>query len=241
MDSCSWSRRLAHRPCAGAGATVLGSASSATGAIVLHSPDGRFVGATGPGSYVATLWDTYLQEGHQLANNGAKLAFSADSSFVAMASPEHFAEMWRLPDRSPAHSWRHYAEVWDLDFSPDSTKLITQSKNNVAHVWATGDGAELARLIHNETLRRVRYTGDSRNAVTLSGAGILTLWDTVELRQTRTLGFRLPSIIPSFRLSKYPAECSGLRDGFGERCDERRKSVLWHVGDQFVEHAALPE
>jgi len=181
---------------------------------VLVSADGRWVGSAGPGSYVASLWDTYLRESHRLANNGAKLAFSADSQWVAMASPEHFAKLWRLPERSVAQRWRHHAEVWDLDFSPDGKKLITQAKNGVAHVWDTDEGVELARLIHAQTLRGVRFAGDSRLAVTLSAAGTLTAWDSEELRHPRTLQFRLATLgvafSPDGRLLAV-----GVREGLG--------------------------
>jgi WD40 repeat protein len=152
---------------------------------VLHSPDGRFLGVTGPGSYEALLWDVYKRETRQIANNGAKLAFSADGRFVGMASPEHFARTWHLPDLTEAHTMRHNAEVWHLDFSPDGSLLVTAAKNNVAHVWNTHTGDEVARMVHRNYLWSVRFLADSRHVLTQSGDSTLTVWDTKELRETR--------------------------------------------------------
>lgn len=149
---------------------------------VLHSPDGRFLGVTGP-DYVALLWDVYKRETRQIANNSAKLAFSADGRFVGMASPEHFAQTWHLPDLTVAHTMRHNAEVWDLDFSPDGSMLVTAAKNNVAHVWSTQTGDEVARMVHRDHLSSVRFLANSRHVLTQSGDSTLTVWDTKELRE----------------------------------------------------------
>lgn len=181
---------------------------------VLHSPDGRFVGAAGPFSYKATLWDVYQRESRELANNGAKLAFSADGRFVAMASPEHFAQLWRLPDLSLAHRWRHHAETWDLDFSPDSRRLATASKNGVAHVWDTDSGAEAARLIHAGGQPTVRFAGDSRALVSRDAAGLFRVWECGDLRHERVLNFKLATLQVAFdpggRLLAV-----GVREGLG--------------------------
>jgi WD40 repeat protein len=165
---------------------------------VLHSPDGRFVGATGPFSYKTTLWDVYLREARELANNGAKIAFSADGRHLAMASPEHFAQMWRLPDLSLAHRWSHHAETWDLDFSPDGRRLATASKNGVVHVWDVESGAEVARLIDAVGQPQVRFAGDSSSVVTRDDAGRFAVWHSTDLRHERTLRFKLATLQVAF-------------------------------------------
>lgn len=152
---------------------------------VLHSPDGRFLGVTGPGGYEALIWDVYNQEGRQIANNSARLAFSQDGRYVGMASPEHFARIWSLPDFAVVHTLRHNAEVWNVTFSPDGTNLATAAKDNVARVWDKNTGEEVARMVHREYLWTVQFLSNSRHVLTHSGEGTLTLWDTQELRELR--------------------------------------------------------
>lgn len=150
---------------------------------VIESPDGRFLGVTGPGSYKALLWDVYKREMHQIANNSAKLAFSPDDRLAAIASPEHFARTWRLPDLTEAHTMRHNAEVWNVDFSPDGLQLVTVAKNNVSRVWNTNTGSEVARMVLREHLWSARFLANSRHIVTHSGDSRLVLWDSQDLRE----------------------------------------------------------
>lgn len=182
---------------------------------VLHSADGRFVGATGPGSFVAHVWDTFERHNHQIANNGARLAFSADSRWLAMASPEHFVRLWQLPDLHEARTLRHHAEVWDLEFSPDGKMLATLPRNGVVEVWDTHSGAEVARLIHHEAVRALHFVGDSRHLVTLSGDGCLTVWNTRWLREAWVGEFTVAALGVAFSEDGALLAVS-LREGWGK-------------------------
>jgi WD40 repeat protein len=153
---------------------------------VTHSPDGRFL-AIGSTTFRALLLDVYTGEWHELADNAARVAFSGDSAFVGIASPEHFARLWTLPGLTETHTLRHNAEVWDLEFSPNGQRVVTGAKNNVAHVWSTATGSEVARMVAREPLRSPRFLANSRHVVTLSGNATLTLWDTEELSEIRML------------------------------------------------------
>jgi len=149
---------------------------------VLHSPDGRFALTAGAGSWEVWLYDVWMQESRQLANNGARVAFSRDGRFAAMASPEHFALLWRLPDFSQAHKWRHHDSVWDLDFSPDGRALATAAGNGVVRVFDTDDGHERARIVC-PGVYRVRFAGDSRHVITQASGNLLRAYPYSELRQ----------------------------------------------------------
>ena len=153
---------------------------------VTHSPDGRFL-AIGSSTFRAHLLDVYNGELQPLADNAARVAFSGDSALVGIASPEHFARLWRLPDLAESHVLRHNAEVWSLAFSPDGHRVLTEAKNDVVRVWSTTAGSEVARLAPREPLRAAGFLANSRHAVTLSGEATLTLWDTEELSDIRTL------------------------------------------------------
>lgn len=153
---------------------------------VTHSPDGRFL-AIGSTTFQAVLLDVYAGESHVLADNAARVAFSGDSALVGIASPEHFARLWRLPDLTDAHTLRHNAEVWDIDFSADGLRVVTGAKNGVAHVWSTRAGSEIARMVLGDRVGRARFLANSRHVVTLGGNATLTLWDTDELSEVRVL------------------------------------------------------
>ncbi|MBL8323670.1 MAG: TIR domain-containing protein [Rubrivivax sp.] len=161
----------------------VGSASLHGNTQVLHRPtDGRFV-LTAGGSWEVWLWDSYLQERRQLADNGARVAWSRDGQLAAMASPEHFARLWRTPEFTPVHTWRHGDSVWHLDFSPDGTALATAAGNGVVHVWDTDEaGGERARVVCPGGVQHVRFAADDRTLVTQRADGSLAAWDTQDLR-----------------------------------------------------------
>ena len=154
---------------------------------VAFSPDGRFLGVSSASTYEAKLWDVYKQEYHTLATNAAKLVFSEDNRFAAIASPEHFARIWKLPELTFIQNLQHNAEVWDLDFSPDSKYIVTKDKEGVAYVWDINKGKQIARLILAEPLKSVRFFGDSRYVLTHSGNETLTIWETQNLREEMLL------------------------------------------------------
>src|SRR5271155_5435800 len=53
--------------------------------------------------------------------------------------------------------------------------------------------------------------------------------------------YRLASVIPSFCISNFEGEHIGVGDDLGEFLHQRQEPVLWHVGDEVVEHTALPK
>lgn len=159
---------------------------STRGNRVDHSPDGRFL-AVGSTTFEARLLDIFTGTWHTLANNAARIAFAGDGALVGIASPEHFARLWRLPDLTESHVLRHNAEVWSLQFSPDGQRVLTEARNGVVHVWSTSSGAEVARITPRELLRTARFLASNRHVVTLSGDATLTLWDTEELSEARRL------------------------------------------------------
>jgi WD40 repeat protein len=150
---------------------------------VLHSPDGGFLAVAGWPGFQAILWDIYKRESRQIANNAARLAFSSNGQYVAIASPEHFARIWHLPDLTVAHTLRHSAEVWNVEFSPNGSMLATVGKNGVVHIWDVETGAELARMVHSGTVSSIRFLLDSRHLVTHSGDAVLTVWKIRDLRE----------------------------------------------------------
>ena len=159
----------------------VGGAGFTSNTQVLHSPDGRFV-LTAGGSWEVWLWDHWLQERRQLANNGSRVAFSRDGRLAAMASPEHFVRLWRLPEFSQVHDWRHNDSVWDLDFSPDGSALVTAGGDGVAQVFDTTSGLVVARIVCAGGVGRVRFAADGRTVITQARDDTLAAWDTQHLR-----------------------------------------------------------
>lgn len=118
-----------------------------------------------------------------------------------ITSPEHFARIWRLPDLTVAHTLRHNAELWNLDFSLDGSRQVTQAKNNVAHVWITdvfnrderylattsdhgtariwdlASGQEVSRLSHeNSNVADVGFSSDGRYVATAGWDHAARVW-----------------------------------------------------------------
>ena len=72
---------------------------------------------------------------------------SPDARMMATGGDDGVLRVWTFPDLNPLHDIEaHDKEIDDLDFSPDSTKLASISKDGRALVWDVKKGKKHAEM-----------------------------------------------------------------------------------------------
>jgi dipeptidyl aminopeptidase/acylaminoacyl peptidase len=71
----------------------------------------------------------------------------------------------------------HAAEVWDVRFSADGTRVATASSDKTARVWDAQTGELIATLNHAAEVWDVRFSADGTRVVTASADKTARVWD----------------------------------------------------------------
>ncbi len=72
----------------------------------------------------------------------------------------------------------HKADVMDVSFSPDGTRVATASDDNTVRIVMVDSSKEVARLFHENAVRIVRFAPDGSHLATASVDDMVRLWDT---------------------------------------------------------------
>lgn len=112
----------------------------AHGAGVQAQPEPRLVFKTEALKRVQT--DFHPKEPH-----GKVVRISPSGKLLATGGDDAHLRVWAFPDMAKVHDFAtHEKEIDDLDFSPDSTKLLSISKDKRAIVWDVKKGKKHAEL-----------------------------------------------------------------------------------------------
>jgi WD40 repeat protein len=150
------------------------------------SPDGRRI-LVGAGSAVRVLdAETGRAVASLVGHNGPawSAVFSPDGRWIATASADHTARLWRAGDGAPARSFvGHDQDVNSVAFGSGGARLITASDDRTARVWDTATGAPLATLRgHRLALQTASFAPDERRAITAGEDGAAKIWDVASGR-----------------------------------------------------------
>jgi WD40 repeat protein/serine/threonine protein kinase len=82
----------------------------------------------------------------------------------------------------------HQGAVWDAEFSPDGSRIVTASSDNFARVWQATTGRLIDRLVgHTGRVISARFSSDGRYIVTASKDNTSRVWAVDTARQTMLL------------------------------------------------------
>ena len=71
----------------------------------------------------------------------------------------------------------HGNDIWDLEFSPDSTTLLSVSRDQQAKLWSVRTGRQIGQdLQHMGSVELCGWSTDSRNFATAQLDGLIRVW-----------------------------------------------------------------
>ena len=118
-----------------------------------------------------------------------RVVFSPDQTHILTASLDGTARIWTTDGHSdPMILGPHEKPVTDAVFNKDGSLIATASQDHSARVWSSSSAQLVKRFDHDDDVKAVRFTSDSRWLITISqGLGIL--W---ELDGTQRVQITLP-------------------------------------------------
>lgn len=82
----------------------------------------------------------------------------------------------------------HTDEIYDMDFSPDGTRLASASLDHTARIWSVSSGEELLTLAgHTDQVWQIEFSPDGQHLATASMDGTAKIWDAVTGQVVMTL------------------------------------------------------
>jgi WD40 repeat protein len=130
--------------------------------------------------------------GHNNPLNG--LSFFADGRHVATGSFNTYSDrtvrIWDVSARNGNDFGlnAHDRRVWEIDFSPDGSKLATASVDGTAAVWDSATGQALLTLAgHSDRVMDISYDPGGGRLATASTDGTAIVWDAISGEALLTL------------------------------------------------------
>lgn len=90
------------------------------------------------------------------------------------------ASLWDAKTGNLLHKFEdHSSSITSMDFSPDSEKIITGSRDSTAKIWNTSTGELIHSLEdHNGTIECVKFSPDGKIIITTSSDKTAKIWDS---------------------------------------------------------------
>lgn len=117
------------------------------------------------------LWETL---GH--ASSVHAVAFSGNGSWVASGSEDSSMRVWKLDNGTPVADTTHCCGVYDLDFSPDSSRVVAATTSDL-QVFQSATAALLRDWNTGQPFPSVAYSPDGTMLASSSESSGVKVWD----------------------------------------------------------------
>jgi WD40 repeat protein len=163
---------------------------------IVFNPDETLL-ATASADGTSTLWNVVdgaraqdlnvSSQDDDLLGNGTyvrKIKFSREGKWVATASLDGKARLWRVSDgQEMAGLSPHKDSVLDIAFSPNSKKFVTVSLDGTAKLVQISQEGKISKLKvfkEDSGMRTISFSPDSQYIATVNAQGVLRLWDALK-------------------------------------------------------------
>jgi WD40 repeat protein len=156
---------------------------------VAYSPSGKLI-ATITTHYVVQVWDlatgTALYRWSEPNTNSA--AFSPNGQTIAFTQGSTL-RVWDVVTGSQQCIMEGHSDTaLCIAFSPDSTTIVSGSKDHTLRVWDTGTGAQrLSMTGHTASVNALAFAPDGQTVASASHDGTLRVWDVLSGTELRVV------------------------------------------------------
>ena len=145
---------------------------------VAFTANGEYIVGGGHGDE-AGVWR--VEDGKQIATLAAKLvtclAVSKDGRWIAAGTFDGEVIMWDAKTFEQVFSHKEGTYIHGVDFSPDSTRLVTASGNRTATVWNVATRKKVQRLGHKTPVTAAKYSPQGDRIATATRKSV-QVWDS---------------------------------------------------------------
>ena len=121
-----------------------------------------------------------VQDGQRVATieamNVVCLTVSKNGKWIAGGS---WWDVWDTKTYETVWKHREDSYVNAVDFSPDSTKLVSGSLNRTATIWDVASGEKIQTLRHKQGLIAAKFSSDGDRIATATHEGSVQVWDSI--------------------------------------------------------------
>lgn len=110
-------------------------------------------------------------------NNILKMALSPDGKLLACAS-EGGGKVWEVASGMETSVLEYDSWVNMIDFSPDSTLVVTANQDNTSYIWNAATGEMIYGLEHGGNVNAAVFSPDGRYIATASDDKTTRIWNT---------------------------------------------------------------